>query len=389
MSYHEHYNKQEQSNQRYQQAKRITLIGAIINALLSVFKIVFGFIGQSQALIADGIHSLADLVTDFMVLFASKASNQAPDEDHPYGHDRIETLATVGLSIFLIIVGLGIVGDAVESLMTQNFQMPTLAVIIVAGVSVLANEFLFRITLRTANNINSELLKSNAWHSRGDALSSLIVLIGAACTMLGFHYMDSVAAIIVAALIVKMGAKMAWVSIRELIDTGMSEEKKAQIIECMKNTPGVVAVHEMRSRSMAGQFFVDVHVEVDSHISVSEGHYIADKAYAAIKQNVDNIKDITVHIDPEDDAHGEKMNLKLPTRNEVVNELSSYWHSLLGYDDLSSMRLDYLGGKLYIQLLLPLSLLNGDIAFADEIQKQYAEVVECLDYLGAVKVTFH
>src|SRR3990167_5156323 len=158
---------------RYRQAKHITLIGAAVNLLLSIVKILFGWLGHSTALVADGIHSFSDLATDFLVLFATKAGSNAPDADHPYGHERIETIATVALATFLVVVGLGIMFDAIREMASGQYgQLPHISVIVIAILSILANEFLFQYTLRTANKIDSDLLRANAWHSRGDALSS-------------------------------------------------------------------------------------------------------------------------------------------------------------------------------------------------------------------------
>lgn len=371
---------------RYQQAKRVTLLGAVINFLLSVFKILFGWLGHSNALLADGVHSLSDLITDFLVLFAAKAGSQGPDQDHPYGHGRIETIVTVGLALFLIAVGIGIVADAAIEIAEHSYQMPAYSVLIVAAVSVLANEFLYRITVSTANKINSELLRANAWHSRADALSSLIVLLGAGATRLGFHYMDAVAAIIVAAMIIKMGVKMAWQSTLELVDTGLDAEQQAALIEVLKATPGVIAVHQMRSRSMAGHYLVDVHLQVAPQLSVSEGHFIAELAYKALREQFHEVKDITVHIDAEDDET-EKPSVDLPNREQLMLELDKHWHNLPGWGNLITLRLDYLGGKLYIHLVLPLELLSDELSGL-QIQQQYRETVADLPFVAEVNLNF-
>lgn len=371
---------------RYQQAKRVTLLGALINFLLSVFKIIFGWLGHSNALLADGVHSLSDLVTDFLVLFAAKAGSQGPDQDHPYGHGRIETIVTVGLALFLIAVGIGIVVDAVLDIAARNYYTPAYSVLVVAAVSVLANEFLYRITVRTANKIHSELLRANAWHSRADAFSSLIVLLGAGATRLGFHYMDAVAAIIVAAMIIKMGVKMAWQSTLELVDTGLDSKQQEALIAVLKETPGVVAVHQMRSRSMAGHYLIDVHLQVAPELSVSEGHFIAELAYKALRQRFSKVQDITIHIDAEDDET-HKPSINLPTREQLTTELDKHWHNLPGWGKLIALRLDYLNGKLYIHLVLPLELLSDELS-GPQIQQQYRETVAGLPFIAGVNLNF-
>ncbi len=372
---------------RYQQARRVTLIGAAINFLLSLFKILFGWLGHSSALFADGVHSLSDLITDFLVLFAAKAGSQGPDKDHPYGHGRIETIVTVLLALFLIAVGIGIVADAIIEIVDQHYgQLPAYSVLIVAAVSVLANEFLYRITAHTANKINSELLRANAWHSRADAFSSLIVLVGAGATRLGFHYMDAVAAIIVAAMIIKMGIKMAWQSTLELVDTGLDEEQQQALLGVLRATPGVLAVHQMRSRSMAGHYLVDVHLQVAPQISVSEGHFIAEQAYQALRQQFKQVQDITIHIDAEDDEK-EKPSVNLPNREQLTRQLHEHWKTLPGWENLIAMRLDYLGGKLYIHPVLPLRLLNDELSGL-QLQQQYQAAVAGLPFIAEVKLNF-
>ncbi|OGT29702.1 MAG: hypothetical protein A3E87_08600 [Gammaproteobacteria bacterium RIFCSPHIGHO2_12_FULL_35_23] len=372
---------------RYRQAKHITLIGAAVNLLLSIVKILFGWLGHSTALIADGIHSFSDLVTDFLVLYASKAGSHGPDADHPYGHERIETFATVALAAFLIMVGLGILVDSIREIMSSQYgKMPSIFVIVVAAASVVVNELLFYYTLRTAKRIESGLLRANAWHRRSDSFSSIVVLIGVIGTLLGVHFMDSLAAMIVALMIVKMGGQMAWQSIRELIDTGIDEQQKQKIIALITATPGVKAVHQMRSRTMGGKYFIDVHLQVDPRISVSEGHYIGDKAYLQLRQAFLNIKDITIHIDPEDDEET-KPNINLPNREQIMTDLNKHCQNLPGWKNLLTTRLDYLAGKIYIQLVMPLSLLSKDLS-GEEVQSQYCTVLANIETIAKISIVF-
>src|SRR3990167_5011408 len=330
---------------RYRQAKHITLIGAAVNLLLSIVKILFGWLGHSTALIADGIHS------------------------------------------FLIMVGLGILVDSIREIMSSQYgKMPSIFVIVVAAASVVVNELLFYYTLRTAKRIESGLLRANAWHRRSDSFSSIVVLIGVIGTLLGVHFMDSLAAMIVALMIVKMGGQMAWQSIRELIDTGIDEQQKQKIIALITATPGVKAVHQMRSRTMGGKYFIDVHLQVDPRISVSEGHYIGDKAYLQLRQAFLNIKDITIHIDPEDDEET-KPNINLPNREQIMTDLNKHCQNLPGWKNLLTTRLDYLAGKIYIQLVMPLSLLSKDLS-GEEVQSQYCTVLANIETIAKISIVF-
>jgi len=363
---------------RYQQAKKVTLIGALINALLGIFKILIGILGHSQALVADGIHSISDLITDAMVLFAAKAGAHGPDENHPYGHGRFETLATVALSVLLIFVGLGIALEGFEHIVTGQYTArPSFTVLFAAAVSVLANEFLFRYTLVVSKRIRSDLLKANAWHHRSDALSSVVVLIGAALTLLNIHWGDAVAAIIVAGMIIKMALKMAWQSLSELVDTGVDEATKSRLERFIMRIEGVSAVHQLRSRLVAGEIYLDVHVQVAPDISVSEGHYISEKVMAALRKQFKKVADITVHIDPEDDENV-CPSFGLPNRAELMEQLSEVCSTFVGWEQRKKLLLHYLNGDLYMQLVLPISVLEN-LSSAQELQKEYHEAVKKLN----------
>ena len=371
----------------YQLTRQVTLLSVLINTLLGGFKILIGFFGHSQALLADGVHSLSDLLTDALVLFAAKASNQGPDQNHPYGHGRIETFFVILLAVFLVVLGLGIAADASFVIFKKKvYDIPDGLVLVMAIISILANEGLFRFMRQIGRAIHSNLLMANAWHHRSDAYSSLIVLIGAGGTMLGIHFLDALAAIIVAVMIIKMGISMAWQSVRELVDTGLDEAEVSAIIEMIKKIDGVEAVHQLRSRALAGRFFLDVHVQVNAFISASEGHYIADKVYRQVKGHFKQIKDITVHIDPEDDEKI-KPSDSLPSRVNIEELLKKYCGQLKGFEKIISINLDYLEGKIYIQLSLPLDLL-GSIEEGEHLQQAYQKSIKSVHDIAHIILTF-
>ena len=249
-----------QPNHRYQQSKRVTLIGAIVNALLGILKVLIGTLGNSHALVADGLHSFSDLLTDGLVIFAAKFGSREADIDHPYGHGRIETAATLALAMLLVLVGAGIIYDAGDHLFIEkSTQSPHYIVLIIALISVIANEWLFRYTLRIAEKIQSNLLKANAWHSRSDAGSSVVVLIGVGGSLLGFTYLDAIAAIIVGLFVIKMGWELGWSSLQELVDTGTDPKTLIKIEKAIHEVPGVKSMHQLRTRSMGGNILVDIH----------------------------------------------------------------------------------------------------------------------------------
>lgn len=265
------------NNSRYQEVRKVTLIGSVVDFLLGVVKILVGWLAHSQALVADGIHSLSDLATDFIVLYAAKHSHRAADEDHPYGHGRIETLATVGLGIALIVVAFGIGYDAVRRMNdTELLLHPGAIALVVAVVSVIAKESIYQYTKTAAVKLRSNMLMANAWHSRSDAISSIVVVIGVGGAMMGYPYLDAVAAIAVAVMILKIGFDLIRASSKELIDTALEPEVVDAIRKEIVNVDGVRALHMLRSRRSGGDALVDLHVQVDPRISVSEGHQIGD-----------------------------------------------------------------------------------------------------------------
>lgn len=289
------------SQDRYQQAKNVTLLGAAMNTFLGFLKIIGGYLLHSHGLIADGVHSFSDLFADCMVIFASKYGSLDADDTHPYGHQRIETAGTLMLSLLLILAGGGIAFDALYELMYGHATVPGFIALPIAFFSILVNELLFQYTRHVAKRIQSPLILTNAWHHRSDAAASLVVLIGLAGSFLGAVHLDAVAAVIVGGMIVKMGITYGWSSIRELVDTAATPDMLASIDDIIMSVPGVDKVHQLRTRFMGGNIVVDVHIQVAPFITVSEGHYIAQHVHRALLTRIDQIQDVTVHVDPEDD----------------------------------------------------------------------------------------
>ena len=342
---------------RYQSIKRVTLIGSAIDFLLGVVKIVVGWLASSQSLIADGVHSLSDLFTDFIVLFAAKHGSKAPDEDHPYGHGRFETIATVILGVSLMLVAVGITWDAIHRLFNPELLLhPGVWALVVAAVSIVAKEAIYHYTMRVAKQVRSHMLEANAWHSRSDAISSIVVLVGVGGTMLGLNYLDAIAAVGVALMIAKIGWDMAWNSFYELSDKGLDEEQLQVIRAAVMQLPGAKQVHNLRSRRMGHHALVDVHVQVDSRLTVSEGHKVALAVEQAIKDCDLGVSDVTVHIDPEDDELADT-SLELPDRENVLAMVAAAWRVAGIHGQPYRVALHYLGGHIHVDLYLPEALL--------------------------------
>jgi cation diffusion facilitator family transporter len=345
-------------NPRYRAVRKVTLIGSLVDFLLGVVKILVGWVAHSQALVADGIHSLSDLATDFVVLYAAKHSHREADEAHPYGHGRIETLTTVGLGITLLGVAFGIGYDAVRRMNdTELLLHPGALALVVASVSVIAKEIIYQYTKRAALKLRSNMLMANAWHSRSDAVSSIVVVLGVAGAMMGYPYLDAVAAIAVAVMIAKIGFELIRASTKELIDTALEPEVVENIRKEILEVDGVRALHMLRSRRSGGDALVDLHVQVDPRISVSEGHQIGDTVRRRLLERVDEVTDVTVHIDPEDDELESPCD-RLPLRGDLIEKLQRQWADLEAVD-AEQVTLHYLRGKLQIDLTLPLAVLDA------------------------------
>ncbi|AFJ43807.1 cation diffusion facilitator family transporter [Francisella orientalis] len=312
------------SDTRYQITKKVTLVGMFINILLAISKTFIGIIGRSPALFADGIHSFSDLLSDAMVLFAAKYANKGEDHNHPYGHERMETLATLVLSGLLISIGFMIVYHSLATLIVGEYETPDRFTVYAAIFSILGNEFIYQYTMRAANKIDSDMLRANAWHSRSDMWSSVVVLVGLIGAFLGFPWMDAIAALVVCYMIVKMGVKWGYSAVAELIDEGVDAETRKSIKEIITNSEGVQDFHFLRTRKMAGKIVLDVHILVDKYSTASEGHYIAEIVISNIYHNIENIKDITVHVDVTNYENGViKLENFEPSRIEILSEIKA------------------------------------------------------------------
>lgn len=365
--------------------KKATIVNSSINALLAILKIIIGIIGQSQALLADGIHSFSDLLSDGFVYLAAKASQKKADEDHPYGHKRIETIASMLMALMLIAAGIFIVYQPIIDLLNQHIALhtPDRWVTIVAIISVLANEYLYRFTAKLADENNSSLLRSYAWHNRSDAFVSLVVLVSLLGAHLGWPHLDAIAAAFIAFLIAKTGIKMLWQGVRELIDTAADEKTVAAIRDAINRTPGVNDIHLLRTRSLGGNIFVDVHIIVEPKISVSEGHHISDQVHAALLKQIPSVSDVTVHIDPEDDEKYMPC-LQLPNRPTLLKQLEPYWQNLPQYQDIHRVVLHYIDGHIDIDLCIQSN--ESSQADASNLSLQYQNAAKDLSYVHHVTI---
>lgn len=376
------------TNQRKRAMDKATWWGLIVNLLLSIGKLVFGFIGHSQALIADGLHSLSDLVSDGMVLLATHHSNVEADEDHPYGHARYETFATITLAVLLTAVGIGIGVDAVNRLIDyQNIATPTQITLVIAGLSILSKEVLYQYTMVVARQVKSKLLEANAWHHRSDAISSIVVFVGIAGAIWGYPLLDSVAAIIVAFMVCKIGWDLGHQSFQELVDTGLEPDTLQKMESSILSVDGVKQMHMLRTRRMGHSALADVHILVSPKISVSEGHQISEAVEIALIGQFDEVNDVTVHIDPEDDEHTENSCKHLPLRADILSSLAEYWRDIPETQQLLDTTLHYLDGTVNIELVLPLQIIQSE-SKPEKLKEKIEKATKKLNCIGEVAILY-
>lgn len=278
--------------------RRSTWVSGVVNAALTAGQVVVGTLTGSQALIADALHSLSDLVSDLVVWVATTLSRRAPDGDHHYGHHRYENAATLVLGGLLLAVGLGMGWNAVRVLAEPEAVGPvhSLALWVALG-TLVCKELLFRYLLSVAQRVRSSLLVANAWHARSDAASSLVVAVGIGGNLLGYPVFDPIAALVVGLMVVRMGARFAWDALHDLLDRAATAEDIGRIRADMLSVPGVQGLHDLKTRRAGDLIIVDVHLEVNAHMTVAEGHAIA----LAVRNRVlerHPVLSVMTHLDP-------------------------------------------------------------------------------------------
>ncbi|MFC0695352.1 cation diffusion facilitator family transporter [Paraburkholderia humisilvae] len=339
-----------QSAEKHHVARKSTFVSIVLNIVLMSAQIVIGVFAHSQALIADGIHSLADLVSDFVVLLANRHSGAEPDADHNYGHSRYETVASLFLGGLLIAVGIGMLWRAGTRLADlQDIPPVHASALVVALVVLVSKEALFRYMLREAQRVRSAMLIANAWHARSDAASSLVVALGIVGSLFGMRLLDPIAAAIVGFMVARMGWVFGWDALQDLSDRALDEPAAADVRALLLSTPGVRDVHQLRTRKMGDLALVDAHILVDPFISVSEGHYIAESARMRVLTD-HRVLDALIHVDPENDAIAQPP-AGLAPRERIVAEVENAFgeHGL----KLAAVNLHYLSTGLDIEVTLP------------------------------------
>ena len=360
---------------RQQSAERSTLVSAGVNCVLSVGQIAAGLWSHSQGLVADGLHTLSDLIADGIVFIANRNSHKGPDEDHQYGHARYENAASLGLGLLLIGAGAGMIWAAVESLRSPQGPTPVHGLaLVVALIALVAKEGLFRYMLSVAKRIGSRMLVANAWHARSDAISSLVAAVGVAGNLMGYHWLDPVAACLVGAMIGRVGLRFGWEALNDLMDRALPPSQVQAIRASLADTPGVISVHDLRTRVTGDQALVDAHIEVDPRVSVSEGHAIAVRARtnALAAHTAMAVLDVQIHVDPSERISTDP--LPLPDRGALVAVLTPLLPPGTPLDARHCV-LHYVDGVVEMDLIVPAALAAEPARIADAIHAKWNGLV--------------
>ena len=373
---------------------KVTLIGTASNLILSIIKFAGGIIGHSAAMIADATHSVSDLLTDMIVLIMFKVGQKPKDEDHPYGHGKAETLGTTVVGFIIISVGIGLAYEAWEMIQSGIARIPEPLAAGTALISIFIKEWLFRYTRSVGEKSNNSLLLANAWHHRSDAISSIAALVGIIGAMLGFPALDPIAATMVAFMIMKVGYELTLGGFRDLMDTALDEKDTQSIQVAIDDVSGVLKSHDLRTRKIGGEILMDVHIQVDSDLTVTEGHEVAERVRRKLIKNYPNTQDVLVHVDGYDDSEVESIyNI---SRDDVEFLLTSILANTDGKLKKTQLRIHHLKGKNIVELYLhgdstktiaetetSLKEIKSDLLKNEHIDgvKLYLEVESNSDYL--------
>jgi len=287
---------------RREKIRSVTLWGAAVNVLLLAVKVGVGLLIRSSALVADGFHSLSDLATDFVVLVGIRISSRPPDEAHPYGHRRFETLASQVIGLVLLVVGGGFIWKAVEAIYQGKVGFPGPLVLVVAGISVVAKEVLFQVTRKVSRETQSSSLYANAWHHRSDSLSSLAVLAGGAAGLLGWGHADHAATIVVGVMIIGVAGRILYEGLVEITEHSGDAESISKIRHVLAEEAGISDWHALRTRKVGGELFIDVHILVAPDLTVRESHRICTRVEEKIRQALVKPANILIHVDPHEET---------------------------------------------------------------------------------------
>ena len=335
-------------------ALKVTLLGLAANLILALAKGFIGIIANSSALIADAGHSVSDLLSDGITLWAVRMSGIPKDKNHPYGHGKFETVGTFIIALLLLFTGIGVAGHVFNRM--DATVVPGTIALWMAGIAIIVKEALFHVTRMVGRRTGSRVLMANAWHHRSDAISSVAALLGIAGAQLGIPLMDPIAGMLVAGLIIKTGIDIGYESIRELTDETVEEDVISELGKIMSGIEGVDHYHEMRARRMGPHLLVDLHIQVDSMMSISAAHQVAERVRLEILEKLPAVNEVLVHVDAEDDHVGDEGSellqdiVLMRPQGEIENDVKKVLAEIPEIQGITHIYCHYLNQKLTVQV---------------------------------------
>ena len=347
-------------------ALKVTWLGLAANLILAVAKGFIGIIANSSALIADAGHSFSDLLSDGITLWAVRMSGIPKDKNHPYGHGKFETVGTFIIALLLLFTGIGVAWHVFNKM--DSPEVPGTIALWMAGIAIIVKEALFHVTRMVGKRTGSRILLANAWHHRSDAISSVAALVGIRGAQWGIPLMDPIAGVLVAGLIIKTGINIGYESIRELTDETVEEEVLSELEQIMSEIEGVDHFHEMRVRRMGPHLLVDLHIEVDSMMSISAAHQVAERVRLSILEKVSAVNEVLVHVDAEDDffeeegSEASKNIVLMRPQSQIERDVKKVLNEIPEIQGITHIYCHYLNQKLTVQVNI---ILDTDMRIYD------------------------
>ncbi|WP_187276329.1 cation diffusion facilitator family transporter [Parahaliea maris] len=367
---------------------RVTLVGAALDTLIGLLKLLAGLLGHSSALVADGLHSLSDAASDLVVVVAHNLSQRAPSERFAYGFQRAETLGVLFIGLLLLGFALGLAGQSALTLWRGAEPVaPGLLTIGLAVVCLLVKEAYYHVSLAVGRRLESQLLIANAQHSRTDVYTSLLVVAGLLAVSSGWYWLDPLMALFIAGMVLRVALGFLVDAVSELMEANLPDEERARVINSLRSVPGVLGCHELRGRRVGRSYLLECHVEVDATCSVSEGHQIGAAAADCVRGHCDMVRDISVHIDPQGLQDGHLEPLPWPGRAEVLQTFRGLCADLSLQVDSVRTRLHYTDSGLQVDLVCQLQG-SAEPRLPGELQHRLQSLVEREVWLDAVHPAF-
>lgn len=279
-------------------AYHVSVVTIIINLILTILKLIAGFIGNSKAMISDAIHSASDILSTFIVMLGIFISKKKSDRKHPYGHERFECIAAIVLAVILALTGVGIGFSGIENIQSNKIIIPNMIALLAAIISIVIKEWMYHYAKKAAIKLNSGALLADAWHHRSDALSSIGSFIGILGSMLGLKFFDPLASILIALCIVKVAYDILKDALAKMLDTAASEEIEKAIIDIVKENEAVLNIDDIKTRLFGSKIYVDLEIAVDAQLSLIEAHNIAEDIHIQVEEKIANCKHCMVHVNP-------------------------------------------------------------------------------------------